>query len=106
MRGLDVPALLLWGPRDPVFSARYLRDLRERLPHADVHRFEGAGHLVVEDEDVAGAVLRWLDAPRRAPAPAHDVATSRTAPSAPPWTSGPTTTAPRSSSWPARGRAG
>jgi acyl-CoA synthetase (AMP-forming)/AMP-acid ligase II/pimeloyl-ACP methyl ester carboxylesterase len=58
---LDVPALLLWGPRDPVFSARYLRDLRSRLPHADVHRFEGAGHLVVEDADVAGAVLRWLD---------------------------------------------
>ncbi|WP_421741837.1 alpha/beta fold hydrolase [Cellulomonas sp.] len=61
VRGLDVPALLLWGPRDPVFSARYLRDLRARLPHADVHRFEGAGHLVVEDADVATAVLRWLD---------------------------------------------
>ncbi|KQT00889.1 alpha/beta fold hydrolase [Cellulomonas sp. Leaf395] len=73
VRGLDVPALLLWGTHDPVFSARYLRDLRERLPHADVHRFEGAGHLVVEDEDVAGAVLRWLDA-REVPAssPATD----------------------------------
>ncbi|KQY44744.1 alpha/beta fold hydrolase [Cellulomonas sp. Root137] len=68
VRSLDVPALLLWGPRDPVFSARYLRDLRARLPHADVHRFEGAGHLVVEDADVAGAVLRWLDA-RDDPAP-------------------------------------
>nr|WP_028049813.1 alpha/beta fold hydrolase [Cellulomonas sp. URHD0024] len=74
---LDVPALLLWGPRDPVFTARYLRDLRERLPHADVHRFEGAGHLVVEDRDVAGGVLRWLDARdvggspgERTPAPA------------------------------------
>ena len=33
-----------------------------RLPQADVHRFEGAGHLVVEDRDVAGGVLRWLDA--------------------------------------------
>ena len=30
----DVPALMLWGPRDPVFSDRYLRDLRARLPHA------------------------------------------------------------------------
>ena len=45
-----------------MFTARYLRDLRERLPQADVHRFEGAGHLVVEDRDVAGGVLRWLDA--------------------------------------------
>lgn len=71
VRGLDVPALLLWGPRDPVFSARYLRDLRERLPHAAVHRFEGAGHLVVEDADVAGGVLRWLDAQGAAPEPAE-----------------------------------
>ncbi|MBL8926934.1 MAG: alpha/beta fold hydrolase [Pseudonocardia sp.] len=45
----DVPALLLWGPRDPVFSDRYLRDLRTRLPHADVQRYERASHLVVED---------------------------------------------------------
>ena len=68
-----MPALLLWGPRDPVFSARYLRDLRERLPHADVHRFEGAGHLVVEDADVAGGVLRWLDAQGSvAPEPARE----------------------------------
>ncbi|RPF28833.1 alpha/beta fold hydrolase [Georgenia muralis] len=59
---LDVPALLMWGPRDPVFYERYLRDLRERLPQADVHRFEGAGHLVVEDADVAGVLVRWLAA--------------------------------------------
>ncbi|WP_426595374.1 alpha/beta fold hydrolase [Cellulomonas sp. McL0617] len=74
VRGLDVPALLLWGPRDPVFTARYLRDLRDRLPHADVHRFEGAGHLVVEDRDVAGGVLRWLDARFGDPTPAPTVA--------------------------------
>ncbi|PFG41215.1 acyl-CoA synthetase (AMP-forming)/AMP-acid ligase II [Georgenia soli] len=57
---LDVPALLMWGPKDPVFYERYLRDLRDRLPHADIHRFEGAGHLVVEDADVAGTVVTWL----------------------------------------------
>ncbi|NUU49633.1 alpha/beta fold hydrolase [Curtobacterium luteum] len=57
---LDVPALLLWGPRDPVFLERYLDDLLRRLPHADVHRFEGAGHLLPEDVDVAGTVTDWL----------------------------------------------
>ncbi|MGC0249598.1 alpha/beta fold hydrolase [Pseudactinotalea sp. Z1748] len=57
---LTVPALLLWGPRDPVFAERYLRDLRARLPQADVHRFEGAGHLLPEEADVAGTVVRWL----------------------------------------------
>ncbi len=54
---LDVPALLLWGPADPIFSDRYLDDLAERLPHAQVHRFEGAGHLVAEDRPYAGALL-------------------------------------------------
>ena len=62
VRTLDVPALVLWGPRDPVFEGRFLDDLLDRLPAADVHRFEGAGHLVVEDADVAGAVLTWLGA--------------------------------------------
>lgn len=61
VRGLDVPALLLWGARDPVFSDRFLDDLLDRLPHADLHRFPRAGHLVAEDVDMAGAVLRWLD---------------------------------------------
>lgn len=55
----DVPALLLWGPSDPIFSEIYLRDLAERLPVAEIHRFEGAGHLVPEDADVAAAVYAW-----------------------------------------------
>ncbi|MCU1406726.1 MAG: hydrolase, partial [Glaciihabitans sp.] len=57
---LHVPALMLWGPRDPIFSDRYLDDLVDRLPHADVHRFEGAGHLVAEDVAYADAALTWL----------------------------------------------
>ncbi|GAA2174808.1 alpha/beta fold hydrolase [Agrococcus versicolor] len=57
---LDVPALMLWGPRDPIFSDRYLDDLVDRLPHADVHRFEGASHLVAEDRPIAEAIVAWL----------------------------------------------
>ncbi len=60
LRGLKVPALMLWGPRDPIFSDRYLKDLISRLPHADVHRFEGAGHLVAEDRNIATPVFQWL----------------------------------------------
>lgn len=60
VRGLKVPALMLWGPKDPIFSDRYLKDLIGRLPHADVHRFEGAGHLVAEDRDIATPILQWL----------------------------------------------
>lgn len=61
IRSLDVPALLLWGPKDPVFSDRYLRDLLSRLPQAEVHRFEGAGHLVAEDRDIATPIFDWVD---------------------------------------------
>ncbi|WP_227878769.1 alpha/beta fold hydrolase [Arthrobacter dokdonensis] len=60
IRTLGVPALMMWGPKDPVFSDRYLRDLLSRMPHADVHRFEGAGHLVQEDRDIATPAFDWL----------------------------------------------
>jgi olefin beta-lactone synthetase len=75
----EVPALLLWGPADPVFSDRYLHDLQARLPQAEVHRFGGASHLVVEDADVAGTVGTWLadrDRARRGagPPPPRDAA--------------------------------
>ncbi|SDL40433.1 Acyl-CoA synthetase (AMP-forming)/AMP-acid ligase II [Arthrobacter sp. ov407] len=60
LRGLKVPALMLWGPRDPIFSDRYLKDLISRLPDAKVHRFEGAGHLVAEDRNIAAPVFEWL----------------------------------------------
>jgi len=61
VRSLDVPALLLWGPRDPVFGEKYLADLRERMPQAQLHRYEGASHLVTEDApEYAGAVAQWV----------------------------------------------
>ena len=58
---LDVPTLFAWGPRDITFSDRFLRDLIQRVPHADVHRFETASHLVWEDADVASLVADWLE---------------------------------------------
>ncbi len=57
----DVPALLVWGPRDPVFGQRYLDDMVSRLPHADVQRYAGASHLVLEDRpEGVEVVWRWL----------------------------------------------
>ncbi|MCC5950134.1 MAG: alpha/beta fold hydrolase, partial [Nitriliruptoraceae bacterium] len=56
----DVPALLLWGPADPVFADRYLHDLERRLPHADVERVVGASHLSPEEVDLPGLVGDWL----------------------------------------------
>ncbi len=60
---LTVPAFLAWGPSDPVFADRYLRDLVARLPHADVHRYVGASHLVTEDAPQALDDIRaWIEA--------------------------------------------
>ena len=57
----DVPVLLLWGPRDPVFSERYLQDLAERLPHAAIHRYAAASHLVTEDApETAEHAWTWV----------------------------------------------
>lgn len=77
----DKPALLMWGPKDPVFRDRYLHDLLERLPQADLHRFEGAGHMLAEDRNISEVLFSWLSdtfaedaltAPR-APDPAEEV---------------------------------
>lgn len=56
-----VPVLLVWGMKDPVFSARYLDDLRRRLPHALVQQYDDAGHLVLEDRpDAISGIWQWV----------------------------------------------
>lgn len=58
---LTMPALLVWGTRDPVFSQRYLLDLQQRLPHADVQAYPQASHLVLEDNPEGVEVIwSWI----------------------------------------------
>lgn len=57
----DVPALLLWGSADPVFSDFYLRDLQTRLPQAQVHRYPNAGHLLPEEVEISNPIFGWLN---------------------------------------------
>ena len=71
---LDVPVLLAWGERDPVFHLEFAADLRRRLAQADLHRFPLAGHLVVEEEDVAAVADLWLE---RLGTPSEPAPTSR-----------------------------
>ncbi len=75
---LDVPVLLVWGERDPVFHLEFAADLRRRLPQAELHRFPLAGHLVVEEEDVAGVADAWLErlGAQAGPAPTSRLATT------------------------------
>ena len=45
----ETPILLLWGMKDFVFDGRVLNLFEQRWPHAEVHRFQEAGHYVLED---------------------------------------------------------
>lgn len=68
----DVPALLLWGPRDPVFSGTYLNQLMRTLPHADVQVYPDCGHLVPEEAPrFAADIAAWVGrlGAARVPAP-------------------------------------
>ena len=67
IRSLTMPVLLGWGNADPVFNDDLAHDLAARMPHADLHRFPGMGHLVVEEtgdraNGVAAVVDTWLTA--------------------------------------------
>jgi haloalkane dehalogenase len=44
-----VPMLICWGRRDFVFDDDFLAGWKGRFPAAEVHAFDDAGHLVLED---------------------------------------------------------
>lgn len=43
------PMLIAWGMRDFVFDEAFLAEWQDRFPDAEVHRFDDAAHLVLED---------------------------------------------------------
>jgi haloalkane dehalogenase len=61
-RFTSTPASILWGERDWCFTPRFRLMWQERWPHAEVHRFDDAGHWVCEDagERVVRALREWL----------------------------------------------
>ena len=58
----DTPALVLWGEKDFVFDAPFLREWERHLPRAAVHRFADCGHYVLEDatDEIVAEVKRFL----------------------------------------------
>ena len=43
------PLLLCWGMKDFIFCGKMLDEWRRHFPEAEVHRFEDAGHYILED---------------------------------------------------------
>jgi haloalkane dehalogenase len=58
----DKPCLICWGMRDFVFDEAFLAEWRSRFPKAEVHRYEDAGHYILEDagEEVGLRVEEFL----------------------------------------------
>lgn len=57
-----VPKLICWGMKDFVFDEHFLTEWVARFPKADVHRFNDAGHYVLEDahEAILPLIERFL----------------------------------------------
>lgn len=58
----SVPMLICWGRKDFVFDDAFLAEWRKRLPNAEVHVFEDAGHYVLEDahEEIVALMKTFL----------------------------------------------
>lgn len=57
----EIPALLIWGMKDPAFGPHFLARWREVLPQAAVIELPTAGHFVQEEApDIALGAIRQL----------------------------------------------
>lgn len=45
----EIPMCICWGMKDFIFDRAFLHEWLRRFPKAEVHRFERAGHYVLED---------------------------------------------------------
>jgi pimeloyl-ACP methyl ester carboxylesterase len=46
---IDIPVTLLWGRHDRILPPPYGEWIRDRIPHANFHWIDDAGHLLQED---------------------------------------------------------
>ncbi|WUO00283.1 hypothetical protein OHT51_02060 [Streptomyces sp. NBC_00299] len=58
--GMSLPVRLLWGREDRILPPKYAEWLHQRIPHAELHWIEGAGHRL--QEDAPGQLLAHLTA--------------------------------------------
>jgi haloalkane dehalogenase len=62
LSSIDVPVLLVWGMRDPVFQPVFLEQWQELFPRARTVEVDTASHFLVEDdpEAVTAAIAGFL----------------------------------------------
>ncbi|WP_327295678.1 MULTISPECIES: alpha/beta fold hydrolase [unclassified Streptomyces] len=57
---MSLPVRLIWGREDRILPPHYAEWLHARIPHAELHWIEGAGHLL--QEDAPGQLSAFLNA--------------------------------------------
>jgi len=59
----DRPAQFIWGAHDFVFNRNYYDEWRRRVPHAQAHWLEDAGHYLLEDapETIIALIQGFMD---------------------------------------------
>jgi pimeloyl-ACP methyl ester carboxylesterase len=59
----ELPILIAWGMQDFVFDETFLNEWINRFPRAEIHRFEDAGHYILEDasEEVIPLIADFLE---------------------------------------------
>ncbi|MBF8186938.1 alpha/beta hydrolase [Nonomuraea sp. K274] len=62
---VSLPVRLLWGREDRILPPEYAEWLHEKIPHAELHWIEGAGHLL--QEDAPARLMAHLTAKFKAP---------------------------------------
>ena len=60
LRTLGKPVQILWGEQDWCFTPQFREEWQKRFPKAYVHKFENAGHYLIEDEP-NGVISRIRD---------------------------------------------
>jgi pimeloyl-ACP methyl ester carboxylesterase len=68
VRPIEVPVLLIWGDRDPVFHKEMTEDFGEWVPDLRVAHIPEAGHFVQTDaaEQVNALLIDFLATPATA----------------------------------------
>ncbi|HEX2060513.1 MAG TPA: alpha/beta hydrolase, partial [Thermoanaerobaculia bacterium] len=68
-RRIDIPTLIIWGEREPVFLPSALEDLDELVPNVRIEKIPRAGHFVQTDaaERVTQLILEFAATPATAP---------------------------------------
>jgi pimeloyl-ACP methyl ester carboxylesterase len=62
LSGLDVPALVVWGERDPYIATSFAEAFAATLPRAELHVSPGAGHWPwLQEPAVVDRVAAFLD---------------------------------------------